>query len=122
MEESHMEQDEPEYDQERARSLIGKHVLIGLSYYDHDEVLLEQVQLHGHITAIDERQVTVELSGSGEECTLPPDLSAFSEAPPGDYRLRSTGEVVTDPDLLTQWNIRKPPPDEADPRNNVRAG
>jgi hypothetical protein len=36
---------------------------------------------------------------------LPPDGRAFEEAPPGEYRLRSTGEVVIDPDYLATWTI-----------------
>ena len=99
-------------DQNRAQALLGKNVLIGLSYYDHNEELLEQIQLHGHIIGIDDTVVTVKLSGSGEEITFPPDLSAFREASPGDYTLRSTGEVVTNPDFLAQWSIYRPPPED----------
>jgi len=42
---------------------------------------------------------------------LPPDLRAFQDAPPGEYRLRSTGEVVVDPDFISSWTINRPPPD-----------
>ena len=43
----------------------------------------------------------------GEILGLPPDLSSTRIAPPGEYRLRSTGEVVVDPDYLTTWNINR---------------
>ncbi len=41
-----------------------------------------------------------------------PDLSAFVEAPAGEYRFRTTGEVVVNPDLMTQWTIEDPPTDD----------
>jgi hypothetical protein len=104
------EVDMSDFDWKRARSLIGKHVIIGLTYYDHNETLLEQVQLHGDIVRFDEEGAVINLSGTGEEFTLPPDPSAFVEAAPGEYRLRSTGERVVNPDLTTSWTIEKPPP------------
>jgi hypothetical protein len=107
-----MEQSKPSFDAERASAMLGKHVIIGLTYCDDVGTLLEQVQLHGDITEADEQQIVIRLSGSGEVFTLPPDLSAFVEAPPGEYRFRSTGEVVTDPDLMTQWTIQRPGPNE----------
>jgi hypothetical protein len=96
-------------DDARARQMIGKHVIIGLTYRDHTGAVEEQVQLHGDIVAIDD-VVTVRLSGSGEAFTLPADLDAFTPAPPGEYRFRATGEVVVNPDLMTTWTIHRPAP------------
>lgn len=96
-----------------ADQYLGKHLLIGLTYVDHQGDLIEQTQLHGHIIRVDEQGcIVVELHGSGEEFTLPPGLSNLQEAPKGDYRLRSTGEVVVDPDLLTSWTIHRPKPEK----------
>jgi hypothetical protein len=47
---------------------------------------------------------------SGKELKLPPDLRAFCRAPAGQYRFRSSGEVVADPDLQTAWTYTLPPP------------
>jgi hypothetical protein len=98
-------------DHDRIQALLAKYVLVGLTYLDHNEQVLEQVQLHGHIVGIDDDVITVKLFSSGEEVTLPPDLSVFKEASPGDYTLRSTGEVVSDPDFVAQWTIHRPPPE-----------
>ena len=49
----------------------------------------------------------------GEVLTLPPNPDAFTDAKPGIYRLRSTGEEVVDPDLTTVWTIREPPNEHA---------
>jgi len=46
---------------------------------------------------------------NGELFGLPPDLSSTKPAPPGEYRLNSTGEIVTDPDFLTTWTFYQAP-------------
>ena len=105
--------DQPRFDEQQAGALLGKHTLIALTYYEHTGAVIERVQLHGDIVEVDEEQVTVSLGESGEKCTVPPDLSAFVEAPPGEYRFRATGEVVVNPDLMAEWNIYAPPPEES---------
>jgi hypothetical protein len=100
------EEEEPVFDAERAASLVGKSVLVGLTRIDANGVE-KQVQYFGRITAFDATIVTIRLD-SGEERTLPPALDAFEEADPGEYHLRSTGEVVVDPDLISTWTIRAP--------------
>jgi len=45
---------------------------------------------------------------TGELEWLAPDVRAFALAAPGEYRLRSTGEVVSDPDVLTTGTLHGP--------------
>jgi hypothetical protein len=98
------------FDEELAASFIGMHLLIGITYVDAAEQPIEQEQLHGHILRINPNEgVVIALSGSGQEFCLPPDLSSFQAASPGEYRLRSTGEVVVDPDLTCTWVVKQPP-------------
>ena len=89
--------------------LIGKTVLVGLTYVDFDGEVREQTQIHGEVVAADDVTGVVIRQPSGEDFTLPPALDAFEPAEPGEYTLRSTGEVVTDPDLLCSWTITAPP-------------
>lgn len=84
--------------------LIEKTILIGLTYYTADNVFVEQKQYWGTVIESNEKRILVRLN-DGEIFGLPPDLSSTKAAPPGEYRLRSTGEVVVDPDYLTTWNI-----------------
>ncbi len=42
---------------------------------------------------------------SGGHYDLPPDVRTFEEARPGEYRLRSTGEIVVDPDFTSTWIV-----------------
>lgn len=90
------------------KSLLGKHVLIGITYVDAKGKVLEQVQKHGMVTASGRKKgIGVKLDGKlkGETFWLPPDLRVFQKASPAEYRLRSTGEVVVNPDLLATWTV-----------------
>lgn len=101
----------PRLDQSLAASYIGKHVLIDITYLDHKDTFIEQKQFHGRIIRINDTEgIVVELDNSGSEFKLPPDLRGIKKAAKGEYRLRSSGEVVVDPDLIANWTINKPPP------------
>lgn len=98
----------------RAHSYLGKHLLLSLYYEDSDGNLLRHVQMHGVISRIDEAMLAVNLVGSGEEFTVPADLSALKPAPSGDYRLRPSGEIVVNPDFPTTWTITEAEKDGKD--------
>lgn len=68
--------------------------------------MLRQEQGHGEIMEITAEIVEiikVKLHGSGEAFTLPPFMDELEEAPPGEYKLRSTGEVVINPDFIGRF-------------------
>lgn len=102
----------PPWDEEKARALQGAIVLVGITYCDATGATEEQIQAHGVILRVDRAQgVEIECHGEvwkGQAMMLPPDLRAFEKAPPGSYRLRSTGETVIDPDYTTSWTFTKP--------------
>jgi hypothetical protein len=91
---------------------IGKHLLVGLTYVDHNDSVTHQVQLHGTITRITEEGIFFEQANGEGEFSLPPDVESLKPARPGKYTLRSTGEVVVDPDYVSSWTINAPPPSE----------
>lgn len=96
----------------QSESYIGKHLLIGITYLDHEGAFIEQKQFHGVIVRINESEgIVIKLHDSELEYKLPPDLNSLQPAPKGEYRLRSTGEIVTDPDYLTTWTVNKPAPE-----------
>ena len=113
--------DRPNWDEERGSALLGKYALIGLSFVDQHEKVISQVQRHGRIVEADkDRGIGIRLVAhgkpwDGEVYRLPPDLRAFKDAPAGEYRLRSTGEVVVDPDVTASWTIKSPPVEEDTP-------
>ena len=98
----------PHYDDELAQSWVGKTILIGKTILDVNGNAVDQKQLYGVIKSVSAKDgFLVELQGESAGSTewLPPDLRSFQDAPPGEYRLRSTGEVITDPDLLSTWTV-----------------
>jgi hypothetical protein len=102
---------EPEWDDEFAQAMVGATILIGLTILRQNGDLDRHVQMHGVISAAEsDVGITVALAGEhqGENYTLPPDLRGFEPAAPGSYRLRSTGEVIEDPDYTTSWTITQP--------------
>ncbi len=104
-----------DYDPAEARQMLGAYVLIGITVNDHDGTPIEHFQLHGTVRSIDpKRGITVHLAGSrsGETYTLPPSTAAFTRASPGQYRLKTTGEVIEDPDYTTTWTVTRPDPAE----------
>ena len=86
-------------------SLKGKVLLIGISFIDNNEELIEQIQVYGEIAHINGDGITITRGDNGAEFTVPPDFENIHKANPGEYTLRSTGEVVVDPDYLSSWSL-----------------
>jgi hypothetical protein len=93
-----------------AKDLIGKRVIVGITRLSHDGRLLRRDQYHGRIVRANTSEGIVLQAPSGEELKLPPDLRSFFAARRGEYRFKSSGEVVLDPDLQTTWTLTAPPP------------
>ena len=100
------------WDAALADDLPGKVVLVGISYINEDGSLLEQQQFFGEVESAHPRQgILLSLRGrrSGERYNLPPDTRSINAASPGEYSLRSTGELVVDPDYTVTFSLRKQP-------------
>lgn len=96
------------FDHVLANALIGKYVLIGINYQNNSGEINSQQQVHGIIESADEKLgLVVNLKGKRdtEKFYLPPDTRSFFIAKPGEYRLRSTGEIINDPDYTSEWTI-----------------
>lgn len=89
------------------KELKGKVILVGMTYYTKDDVFVEQKQFWGTITSVYDNTIIVK-QNNGEEFSIPNDKTAIEKAKPGEYKLRSTGEVVVDPDFLSTWNVNLP--------------
>lgn len=100
-----------EYDEEAEKEitfdeLIGKVLLVGITYYTHDDEYIEQKQFYGTVTEANKTLIRVKQK-DGTDFTLPPDLNSTKRARQGEYKLRSTGEIVVNPDYLATWNLNK---------------
>jgi len=86
---------------------LGKHLLVGITYESHTGEFIRQEQFHGVIVEAGEGGIVIERNDTGARQSVPPELQ---EVGPGEYRLRSTGEVVVDPDYLAKWVMTEPAP------------
>ena len=77
--------------------LLGKTILAGLTYYSANNVFVELIKADE--SGIEIQQNDRNIFG------LPPDLTAIDCAAPGEYRLKSTGEVVKNPDYLVTYSV-----------------
>jgi len=97
--------DEDLYNQEVVlNDLLNKTLLVGITYYTHDNELIEQKQCFGRVIEANESMIRI-IQKDGAELELPSDLSSTKKARPGEYKLRSTGEIVINPDFLATWNV-----------------
>ena len=100
---------EPYFDEEEAKAIIGKRLLVGVTHCDSNEKITGLEQFHGEIVrASRDEGIILRLTGTGEERWVPPDLSRREPAAPGHYKLKGTGEVVVDPDFLSTWTVYPP--------------
>jgi len=97
-----------EFDEAVAPQLIGKYVLVGVTYTDEADRPVDQRQFHGRVVRANAGEGSVPVQASGEEVRLPPVLKALQKASPGEYRLRTTGEVVVNPDYTCTWSVTRP--------------
>ncbi|MDR3352465.1 MAG: hypothetical protein LBO00_05575 [Zoogloeaceae bacterium] len=97
------------FDKSVAKSIIGKHLLVGVTRKNHQGEVVSLEQFHGEIIrASQEEGIVIRLAGSADEWSMPPDLSNLEPAPPGNYRLKASGEVVVNPDFLSTWAVTMP--------------
>jgi hypothetical protein len=96
------------WDNNLAHRIVGKVVLVGLTYMGADGAVSDQQQFFGTAVSADPRKgILLTLSGvrSGEQFNLPPDTRGIDAAAPGEYRLRATGDVVVNPDYTVEFSI-----------------
>jgi hypothetical protein len=102
---------EPLWDPKLAVALIGKRVLVGMTDLAADGAVIGQRQFCGYAIRADRRTgIVVRLADgarAGEEVVLPADTRAFRPAARGEYHLRETDEVATEPEFVTSWCPRE---------------
>ena len=98
-----------EIDKEKTEEMIGKLVLVGVSYCDADGQVLDDQQFFGTVLRVNAKDGLVIASGlDGSEVSLPPYLEQYSPADPGTYTLKSIDRVVTNPDYISTWRVYPP--------------
>lgn len=90
---------------ETENSLHGKLFLIGLTIINNDQELIEQYQTHGTFHQLTESGLIRIKRNDGSIFQLPYDTEAIRKAEKGEYRERSTGYIIKDPDFIMTWEI-----------------
>jgi hypothetical protein len=93
--------------------MVGKRLLVGVTFVDASGRTVDGLELVGTVAAV-APLVAIDRGDGTEPFTLPPEPEAYEPAPPGEYRLRSTSEVVVNPDYLTTWTVRSPTDEDGD--------
>ncbi|MDX1908246.1 MAG: hypothetical protein SF053_14515 [Bacteroidia bacterium] len=89
--------------------MAGKVFLIGLTFLDPADEVIEKYQTHGTVEALTDAQVFEFRLQDGSLFRLPFDPETIIQAPPADYREHSTGQVIHHPDFITTWEIQVGP-------------
>jgi hypothetical protein len=111
----------PLLNEQRARFMVDKRVLVGITVLSKDGDLVEQHQFAGTIASVDPDHGIQLTLDDGGAYWLPPDTRALEEARPGEYRLRSNGQTVVNPDYLCTWTINQPHHPYSMPTDGYRA-
>ena len=85
--------------------MIGKTMLVGLTYLNAQEEETGQEQIYGTIVRIEDEEAIIIQQENGEEFAVPADMEAIEPGEPGEYKLNSTGEIVIDPDYIGLWTV-----------------
>ena len=91
-----------------AAELIGTDVLAGVTMVDYAGNVKERHQFHGQVVQASAKDGVTLVDAAGDEHWLPFDPAAYEPAEPGEYELRSTGQVVVDPTWLSKWIVSPP--------------
>lgn len=87
--------------------LLGKTLLVGLTYESSQGMITEQTEYYGTVIGIENDCVVVRPEGQEQCSVLPPLLDAYEKSIPGTYTLRSTGQTVKDPDYTCMFIVKE---------------
>ena len=97
------------FDQAHAEAMLGKNVMVSLTYMDKFGYLEAFDQFTGQSLRINnEDGLVVMRADTQQEMNLPPDLAHYQPAEPGDYKLAESDKIVSNPDYLVEWDIYPP--------------
>ena len=86
-------------------ALIGKLVIIGISFFDSNDDLIDTFQTHGIIEKPDNLELLRIRKKDNHIFQLPFDPDTIQEAAPGKYSEKHSSTVITNPDYMILWNI-----------------
>lgn len=96
------EQIDPEegWDSEFADDLVGSTLYLGLTFVDHNRVVMKREQVFGVVRSVSITAALKLLRTNGEFFTMAPVLDAIDPAELGLYQLSTNEELVENPDFV----------------------
>jgi hypothetical protein len=94
-----------EWDEERAKALVGKRVVVGFNHATLQGELIEKRARAGTIVGVHPEDGIIVRDSTGQEFQLPPALHGLRPGKPGTYTLSSSGKKIEDPDFEMIWTI-----------------
>lgn len=111
-----MSRDKDGIDKKKAAEMVGKVVLVGVTYRNAKGEISETREYFGVVDRINADEGLVIIRGdTEEEMSLPPMLEHYQKAKPGTYNLKSCDYAVEDPDYLATWVVNLSPHSEKRP-------
>jgi len=85
--------------------LKGKTFLIGLTFLNKNGDLIEQFQTHGTVSELTDDGLLRIKRNDGSIFQMPYNKDTIQQADKGEYRERTTGDIVKDPNFIMTWEI-----------------
>ena len=86
--------------------LKGKLFLIGLTFVDEEGKIIGQYQTHGTVARLTVDGFFKILREDHSIFTIPYDKDTIKIAKGGEYREKTTGEIIRNPDFIMTWRVK----------------
>lgn len=98
-----------DWDPEFAEDLIGRTLLVGLTYLEHDGSLQDRRQVFGTVESCDPKKgIALREADTDEMFVIAPVLEAIDFGEPGIYRMADRDEEIEDPDFVALITVTRP--------------
>ena len=87
--------------------MIGKKILVGLTYVDANNEVTNQLQLYGNILSIGEHALVFQRSDNDSEFSIPFEGKLDEADPESIYTIKTTGEEVTGINYISTFTIHQ---------------
>jgi len=88
--------------------LKGKVFVIGLTFVDKNGQLIERYQTHGTVVGLTNNGILKLMREDNSIFQMPYDKETIEKAKSGDYKAKSTGQIIRNPDYIATWEITIP--------------
>ncbi len=88
--------------------IIGKKILIGLSYFNKNGELMDQTEKYGSILRYDNNRIIIYNELLNEEFAIPADFESLQYSDPSTlYKLKSNNKKIKGINILGSFSIRE---------------